>query len=224
MIAAQNEPTLPVEAAPDQALHVHFARGGGQEQVVAAFGALREIIHERPGATKVVLHVPTADGRLQRMDLRVGCAPLRRQELVVDRLSADLAPRSVTLRLEAPSVVRSESSAPIGLRAPGSAPRTSCTHEMTPSDSDRARDPQRLARPRPAPIECHEPSAFDRAPSPPASKALPAHALVLSSIASPGSRPCRRSGERDRWLSPSKPRLRPRWRRRPTEQVVEPPR
>jgi DNA polymerase-3 subunit alpha len=72
--AAQQAPTLPVEAAPDQALHVHFARGRGQEQIVQAFGALREIIHERPGPTKVVLHVPTADGRLQRMDLRVGIA------------------------------------------------------------------------------------------------------------------------------------------------------
>ena len=71
--AAAEQPTLPVEAAPDQSLHVHFARSG-QEQVVQAFGALREIIHERPGNTRVVLHVPTADGRMQRMDLRVGVA------------------------------------------------------------------------------------------------------------------------------------------------------
>jgi len=71
--AATEQPTLPVEAAPDQSLHVHFARSG-QEQVVQAFGALREIIHERPGNTRVVLHVPTADGRMQRMDLRVGVA------------------------------------------------------------------------------------------------------------------------------------------------------
>jgi hypothetical protein len=73
VIAAQEEPTLPAEARPDQALHVHFARTG-QEQVVAAFKALREVIHERPGETRVVLHVPTADGRMQRMDLRVGVA------------------------------------------------------------------------------------------------------------------------------------------------------
>ena len=73
VIAAQNEATLPVEAAPDQALHVHFTRGS-QDQVVQAFGELREIIHERPGSTRVVLHVPTADGRMQRMDLRVGVA------------------------------------------------------------------------------------------------------------------------------------------------------
>ena len=73
VIAAQNEATLPVEAAPDQALHVHFTRGS-QDQVIEAFAALREIIHERPGSTRVVLHVPTADGRMQRMDLRVGVA------------------------------------------------------------------------------------------------------------------------------------------------------
>ncbi len=72
-IAAQNRPTLPVEAAPDQALHVRFTRGA-QEQVIAAFGALREIIHSRPGTTRVVLHVPSADGRMQRMDLSVGVA------------------------------------------------------------------------------------------------------------------------------------------------------
>ncbi len=72
-IAAQNQATLPVEATPDQALHVQFARGS-QDQVVQAFATLREIIHERPGATRVVLHVPTADGRMQRMDLRVGVA------------------------------------------------------------------------------------------------------------------------------------------------------
>ena len=52
---------------------MHFSRSA-QEQVVVAFGALREIIHERPGSTSVVLHVPTPDGRMQRMELRVGVA------------------------------------------------------------------------------------------------------------------------------------------------------
>ena len=73
VVAAQEEPTLPMEASSDQALHVHFERGS-QDQVVQAFGTLRAIIHERPGETHVVLHVPTADGRMQRMDLRVGVA------------------------------------------------------------------------------------------------------------------------------------------------------
>jgi len=95
VVAAQNEPTAPVEAAPDQALHIQFARGA-QEQVVQAFGALREIIHGRPGPTRVVLHVPTQDGRMQRMDLRVGVAYDAELLTMIERR---LGPRSVELRL-----------------------------------------------------------------------------------------------------------------------------
>jgi DNA polymerase III subunit alpha len=94
-IAAQDLATLPLEAAPDQALHVHFARGA-QEQVVLAFGTLREIIHERPGPTRVVLHVPTADGRVQRMDLRVGVAYDAELLSLIERR---VGRRSVELRL-----------------------------------------------------------------------------------------------------------------------------
>ncbi|HEY5521380.1 MAG TPA: DNA polymerase III subunit alpha [Candidatus Limnocylindrales bacterium] len=95
VVAAQNQPTAPVEAAPDQALHVHFARGA-QDQVIQAFGALREIIHGRPGPTRVVLHVPTSDGRMQRMDLRVGVAYDSELLAIIERR---LGPRSVELRL-----------------------------------------------------------------------------------------------------------------------------
>jgi hypothetical protein len=97
VIAAADEATLPVEAAADQALHVHFARGS-HEQVVAAFAVLREIIHERSGPTRVVLHVPTADGRMQRMDLRVGVAyDAELLSLIVRRVGR----RAVELRLGA---------------------------------------------------------------------------------------------------------------------------
>jgi hypothetical protein len=96
--ATADEATLPVSARPDQSLHVHFARSG-QDQVVQSFGALREIIHERPGSTKIVLHVPTADGRMQRMDLRVGVAYDAELLSMIERR---LGARSVTLRLEAP--------------------------------------------------------------------------------------------------------------------------
>ncbi|HEY5488381.1 MAG TPA: hypothetical protein VIK00_00955, partial [Candidatus Limnocylindrales bacterium] len=95
VVAAQNQPTTPVEASPDQALHVHFARGA-QDQVIQAFGALREIIHGRPGPTRVVLHVPTSDGRMQRMDLRVGVAYDSELLAIIERR---LGPRSVELRL-----------------------------------------------------------------------------------------------------------------------------
>jgi DNA polymerase-3 subunit alpha len=94
-VAAQDAATLPVEAAPDQALHVDFARGA-QESVVSAFAALREIIHERPGATRVVLHVPAADGRIQRMDLRVGVAYDTELVAVIERR---VGRQAVSLRL-----------------------------------------------------------------------------------------------------------------------------
>jgi hypothetical protein len=54
-------------------LHVRFV-AVDQEAVVTAFAALREIIHERPGETSVVLHIPAGSGRIQRMELRVGIA------------------------------------------------------------------------------------------------------------------------------------------------------
>ena len=92
----QDRPTLPVEALPGQQLHVRFAPAA-QEQVIAAFRALREIIHERPGQTRVVLHVPAADGRLQRMDLRVGVAYDGELAGLIERR---LGPRAVELRLE----------------------------------------------------------------------------------------------------------------------------
>ena len=65
--------TLPVEAPVGRVLHVRFAPAA-QDQIVSAFQALREIIHERPGDTPVVLHIPAGPGRSQRMELRVRVA------------------------------------------------------------------------------------------------------------------------------------------------------
>jgi hypothetical protein len=73
LIAAQQEPTLPVQAAPGQVLHVHF-EPGAQDQLVGAMRELREIVHERPGDTALVLHIPAGGGRVQRMELRLGVA------------------------------------------------------------------------------------------------------------------------------------------------------
>ena len=44
------------------------------DQVVAGFQSLRELIHDRPGSTGVVLHIPAGSGREQEMTLRVGVA------------------------------------------------------------------------------------------------------------------------------------------------------
>jgi hypothetical protein len=71
--AAEQEPTLPVQAAAGQALHVTF-EPGAQDQVLAALRELREIVHDRPGDTPLVLHIPAGGGRVQRMELRVGVA------------------------------------------------------------------------------------------------------------------------------------------------------
>ena len=73
LVAAEQEPTLPVQAAAGQTLHVRFMPGA-HEEVVAALGELRQIVHERPGDTPLVLHIPAGGGRVQRMELRVGVA------------------------------------------------------------------------------------------------------------------------------------------------------
>ena len=65
--------TLPVEAADGQVLHVRF-KPVAPDQVVAGFQSLRELIHDRPGSTGVVLHIPAGTGREQEMTLRVGVA------------------------------------------------------------------------------------------------------------------------------------------------------
>lgn len=54
-------PTSAVEAQVGQVLHVRF-RPAGTDQVVAGFQALKELIHERPGETGVVLHIPCWSG------------------------------------------------------------------------------------------------------------------------------------------------------------------
>jgi DNA polymerase-3 subunit alpha len=70
---AAASPTPPVEAGQGQVLHVRF-RPVATDQVVAGFQSLKELIHERPGETGVVLHIPAGNGREQEMTLRVGVA------------------------------------------------------------------------------------------------------------------------------------------------------
>jgi hypothetical protein len=73
-VAAEEEaPTEPVEAGAGQTLHIRFLPAG-QEEVVRAFETLREIIHQRPGETPIVLRIPAGAGREQRMELRRGVA------------------------------------------------------------------------------------------------------------------------------------------------------
>jgi DNA polymerase-3 subunit alpha len=67
--------TPPVDASPDAILHVRFAGGAGTERVVGAMEAFKGLLVERPGSTRVVLHVPTATGASSLpMELRRGVA------------------------------------------------------------------------------------------------------------------------------------------------------
>jgi len=67
---AAQAPSRPVEAAPGQVLHVRFARTAGHERVVAAMQSFRALLRERPGATRVVVHVPAPGGSALPMELR----------------------------------------------------------------------------------------------------------------------------------------------------------
>jgi hypothetical protein len=65
-------PTVPVEAGADQVLHVRFNLGAGTERAMEEF---RTLIRSRPGATRVVIHVPTGRGAAELpMELRTGVA------------------------------------------------------------------------------------------------------------------------------------------------------
>jgi hypothetical protein len=45
-----------------------------QDQLLTAFATLRQVIHQHPGETRVILHIPAGGGRSQRMELRLGVA------------------------------------------------------------------------------------------------------------------------------------------------------
>ena len=65
-------PTAPLEAGADQVLHVRFSGGTGTEGAMEAF---RQLIRARPGATRVVIHVPGGrSGVALPMELRTGVA------------------------------------------------------------------------------------------------------------------------------------------------------
>ena len=73
LVQAAVRSTAPLEAGPDQVLHIRFG-AAPDEHVVAAFTELRSIIRERPGGTPVILHVPAGRGRTREMRLGEGIA------------------------------------------------------------------------------------------------------------------------------------------------------
>jgi hypothetical protein len=67
--------TSPVDAAAGAVLHVRFAGGAAAERLVGAMEAFKNLLIERPGSTRVVLHVPSQSGSTALpMELRRGVA------------------------------------------------------------------------------------------------------------------------------------------------------
>jgi hypothetical protein len=73
LVAREEVPTMPTSAGAGQSLHIRLMRGA-QTDLGDVMTSLRQVIHEHPGETPVVLHVPAGPGRNQRMELRVRVA------------------------------------------------------------------------------------------------------------------------------------------------------
>jgi hypothetical protein len=58
---ASAAPTSQIESQSDQTLHVRFG-GATSDRLVLAMETLKALLRERPGATRVVLHVPASSG------------------------------------------------------------------------------------------------------------------------------------------------------------------
>jgi hypothetical protein len=58
---ASEAPTSQIESQPGQVLHVRFG-GAAPDRLILAMEAIRSLLRERPGATRVVLHVPGPNG------------------------------------------------------------------------------------------------------------------------------------------------------------------
>jgi hypothetical protein len=69
-VADAHAPSRPVEASPGAVLNVRFARGAGPDRVVSAMQAFKGVLRERPGATRVVVHVPAPGGSALPMELK----------------------------------------------------------------------------------------------------------------------------------------------------------
>jgi len=65
----------PVEAGPSAVLHVRFEGTAGPDRLVRAMETVKLLLRDRPGGTKVVLHVPASSGgQALPMELRWGVA------------------------------------------------------------------------------------------------------------------------------------------------------
>jgi hypothetical protein len=65
----------PLAAGPESVLHVRFEDGAGPDRLVRAMETVKLLLRDRPGGTRVVIHVPTpGGGGALPMELRWGVA------------------------------------------------------------------------------------------------------------------------------------------------------
>jgi hypothetical protein len=67
---ASSAPTAPLEAPDSGILNVRFTRGADTSRIVLAMEELRAVLKERPGATRVVFHIPGERGVTSPMEVR----------------------------------------------------------------------------------------------------------------------------------------------------------
>ncbi len=64
-----------ISAGPDSVLHVRFETAAGTDRLVGAMEQFKALMRDRPGATRVVIHLPTpGGGAALPMELRQGVA------------------------------------------------------------------------------------------------------------------------------------------------------
>ncbi|MEX2547560.1 MAG: DNA polymerase III subunit alpha [Chloroflexota bacterium] len=95
LLVRERAPTMPLQAGAGQSLHIRLM-SGSQDELLEAMRSLRGVMHEHPGDTPVVLHVPAGAGRSQRMELRLRVAYDAELVALIGRL---VGPRMVELSL-----------------------------------------------------------------------------------------------------------------------------
>ena len=74
-IVADATADTPVDAGPNAVLHVNFAAFGPSDRVISAMETFKALLRDRPGDTRVVIHVPAPTGSpTLPMELRRGVA------------------------------------------------------------------------------------------------------------------------------------------------------
>jgi hypothetical protein len=71
---ASAAPTAPLEAPESGILNVRFTRGAETSRIVLAMEELRAVFKDRPGATRVIFHIPGSGGGTLPLEVRGGVA------------------------------------------------------------------------------------------------------------------------------------------------------